>query len=128
MATPIPATATPFAGTPGTDTVSPGSLHQTPRPRSSGCRAHVLSLVPGYGTVDNAKDGLALDHPAVPCTAGLSRGAGVASASDLQGRLLFPKWSMDSSGLRRLTLKYGALPPPILRLHPLIWKIQNVNT
>src|SRR2546427_10382248 len=85
MATPIPVTATPFAGTPRTDTVSRESLHQTLRPRWSACKTHAPSSVPVSGTVDNARDGLALDHRAVPCTAGLNRSAGVASASDPHG-------------------------------------------
>src|SRR3989442_3447605 len=110
MATPIPVTATPFAGTPRTDTVSRESLHQTPRPRWSACKTHAPSSVPVSGTVDNARDGLALDHRTVPCTAGLNRGAGVASASDLHGRTLFPILVWWRAPARLPNLEDGALP------------------
>src|SRR5712691_4845092 len=86
---PIPATRTPFAHMPHTDTAGSGLLRQTPHRHSSAYRIHAPSSALEAHIADNCAGALDRHHPLVPCTAGLNRGAGVASASDLPGKFLF---------------------------------------
>src|SRR5207244_13464550 len=106
---PIRATPTLLEGTHGTDPAVSESTHRTPHPQSFGCRIRAPSAALCSGIADNWKDAHDRDLRFAPCTAGLNHGAGVASASDLQGN--FPQTG-SCGGLRsrRRTFRYGALP------------------
>src|SRR5437016_10585405 len=109
---PIPATEILSADMPGTDTAVSVSGHRTPHPQSSGCRIRAPSAALCSGTADNWKDAHDPDLRLAPCTAGLNHGAGVASASDLQGN--YPKLVWWRAPIQAANLRHGALPAPIL--------------
>src|SRR5207302_10021800 len=56
-----------------------------PRPRSYGCRSRARSKVASLDTTDMKKGDTGPRRPTLPCTAGSSRCADVASALDLLG-------------------------------------------
>src|SRR5437868_15516529 len=97
---------------PGTDTAVSESGHRTPHPQSSGCRIRAPSTALCSGIADNWKNAHDPDLRLAPCTAGLNHGAGVASASDLQGNYP-PNWSGGGLRSRPRTLD-TELPVPIL--------------